>query len=504
MKQKLSPEMNRKAWLCAALIVLMMLLLGVGAFLLLTRPAEKAAPLLKAGADLSAAAQGLDDIDISAVLDPEGRTLSFTQEMTLTNRTGQEQSAVVLRSWSGAYLNAETSPCASEELYYQCYGAAFSPGGLRVDSAEVAGQPVQWAWLDEASTVLSLPAEWDTGESVRVRLECTVAIPDCASRFGYADGVFMLGNVFPVAALWEDGAWRTDAYVPVGDPFVSECANWHVTLSIPDGFTVAASSPGALLADGRFAFEAPAMRDFALVVSRDFVTLQEQAGDVLLTACAREEADAKAMLRYARQAMDSYGRRWGGYAYPAFTLAEAVFPYGGMEYPGLVMISADMLASGGQVLEYVVAHETAHQWWAVAVGSDGFHQPWQDESLCEYAWLDYVGDSYGADARAQMVFDRIEAALRITIPGSVTPGSPLDYFTDLTQYGYVVYQRGAAFWHALEIHLGKDGLDALLRDYQAQYRFRNATRDDLTRIINQHAGQDMSALMLDYLDTLMN
>ena len=95
--------------------------------------------------------------------------------MTLTNRTGQEQSAVVLRSWSGAYLNAETSPCASEELNYQCYGAAFSPGGLRVNSAEVASQPVQWAWLDEASTVLSLPAEWGTGESVRVRLECTVA-----------------------------------------------------------------------------------------------------------------------------------------------------------------------------------------------------------------------------------------------------------------------------------------------------------------------------------------
>ena len=37
MKQKLSPEMNRKAWLCAALIVLMMLLLGVGAYEIIKR-----------------------------------------------------------------------------------------------------------------------------------------------------------------------------------------------------------------------------------------------------------------------------------------------------------------------------------------------------------------------------------------------------------------------------------------------------------------------------------
>lgn len=504
MKQKLSPEMNRKAWLCAVLIVLMMLLLGAGAFWLLSRPERGTAPLLEAGTGLQKAAEGLDTITVSGVLDPDGRTLTFTQEMTLTNRTGQAQSAVVLRSWTGAYLREETSPCASQELYYECYGASFSPGGLRVDSAEVAGRAVTPTWLDAASTVLSLPAEWGAGESVSLTLECTVMIPDCASRFGQADGVFMLGNVFPVAALWEDGAWRTDAYVPVGDPFFSDCANWRVTLGVPEGYSVAASQPGTLQADGRYAFEAPAMRDFALVVSRDFVTLQEQAGEVLLTACARQEADAKAMLRYARQAMDSYARRWGSYAYPAFTLAEAVFPYGGMEYPGLVMISEETLHTGGQVLEYTVAHETAHQWWAVAVGSDGFKQPWQDESLCEYAWLDYVGDWYDAEARAQMAFDRIETAMRITIPGSVTPGSPLDYFADLTQYGRVAYQRGAALWCALEIHLGKDGLDAMLRDYQTQFRFRNASREDLTRIISQHAGQDMSGLMLDYLDTLMN
>ena len=103
-----------------------------------------------------------------------------------------------------------------------------------------------------------------------------------------------------------------------------------------------------------------------------------------------------------------------------------------------------------------------------------------------------------------MAFDRIETALRITIPGGVTPGSPLDYFSDLTQYSRIVYQRGAALWCALEIHLGKDGLDAMLRDYQQRFRFRIATREELTRLISEHAGMDMSALMTDYLDTLMN
>lgn len=503
MKQKLSPEMNRKAWLYAWLIVLLMLLAGAGVYCLATRRPERIT-LPGPDAALVQASQGLDDIVIDADFSPTEKTLAFTQTLTLTNRTGQDQSAVVLRSWSGAYLTEDTAPCTSDELFWDCYGGVFSPGGLTVDSAEVNGAPVAHAFADSASTVLTLPADWPAGSTVTVTLRCTVRIPDCASRFGYADGVYMLGNVFPVPAVWQEGAWRTDPYISIGDPFLSECANWHVTLRAPEGFTVAASAAGTSAGKDIHAFEGLALRDFALVISQEFTTVQGMAEGVLLTAVACDEAHAEAMLVCAARALQTYARRWGAYPYPAFTLAEAVFPYGGMEYPGLVMIGSDVLRGAPQVLEYTVAHETAHQWWAVTVGSDGFYQPWQDEALCEYAWLDYVGDWYGAADRNQMAFDRIETALRITIPGGVTPGSPIDYFSDLTQYSRVVYQRGAALWCALEIHLGKDALDALLRDYRTQYAFRIATREDVTALISRHAGMDMSALLLDYLDTLMH
>ncbi|MBR3763724.1 MAG: M1 family metallopeptidase [Clostridia bacterium] len=502
MKQKLPPALNRKAWLYAWLIVLMMFLVGAGSILLMNCwPRQVQLPGVSP--ELTATARGLDDICIDADFDPDSQRLTFTQTLKVTNRTGQDQSAVVLRSWSGAYLLEETSPCTSDELYSDCYPGGFSSGGLAVDSAEVNGVSVTPAFTDDASTVLRIPADWPVNDTVTVTLRCTVAIPDCAGRFGHADGIYMLGNVFPVPAVWQDGAWRTDAYVSVGDPFLSECANWHVTLRAPKSCTVAASAADVSDRKGVHVYEGLALRDFALVIGQDLTAVQAMAEGVLITACARDKTDAEAMLLYATRAMQTYARRWGAYPYPTFTLAEAVFPYGGMEYPGLVMIGDDVLHSAPQVLEYTVAHETAHQWWAVTVGSDGFYQAWQDEALCEYAWLDYVGDWEGAADREQMAFDRIETALRITIPGGVTPGSPIDYFSDLTQYSRVVYQRGAALWCALEIHLGKDGLDALLRDYYDQYAFRIATREELTALISRHAGMDMSALLLDYLDTLM-
>ena len=511
MRQRLSPAENRRAWLWAALIVLMILAAGAGTFLLATHDWTSGSTFLPPESEaLVQAAQGLDAIRISARLDTEAQRLTVTQDMTLRNRTGQDQQAVVLRSWTGAYRTQETSPAATEELFYECYGAAFDAGGLQMSKAYVNGTVSIWHWLDDAQTVLSLPADWAAEESVTVTLHYAVDIPNCASRFGHVRSertrLFMLGNVFPTPAVWEDGAWRTDDYAPIGDPFLSECANWEVTLTVPRTWTVAASDhaePTAQGDDRIWAFTGRALRDFALVISNGYTAAQGMAGDVLVTAYARTQDAAQTMLRYARQAIESYAKRWGSYAWPTFTVAEAVFPYGGMEYPGMVMVASDAIAAGGQVLEYVVAHETAHQWWSVMVGSDGWYQAWQDEALCEYAWLDYVGDWYGTSDRERMAFDRIETSLRITVPRTVTPGSPLDYFADLTEYSQVVYQRGAALWRALETHLGKDALDALLRDYQAQYRFRIATRADLTDVINRHAGQDLSSLMLDYLDTHM-
>ena len=46
-----------------------------------------------------------------------------------------------------------------------------------------------------------------------------MCIRDRAYRFGVDSGIWALGNAFAIPAVWEDGAWRTDEYYPVGDPF---------------------------------------------------------------------------------------------------------------------------------------------------------------------------------------------------------------------------------------------------------------------------------------------
>lgn len=459
-----------------------------------------------AGETLLKAAEGLDDIIIDAAFDPEERTLRVRQQMTLTNRTGEALNAAVLRTWPNAFQSVDTSPCAQEErLFDLYYPDGFSSGALVMARAQANGETVVYRYTDAAKTVLSIPVPggWLPQQDVVLDLEYAVQVPHMAYRFGEMDGIWALGNAFAIPAVWEDGAFRTEEYAPVGDPFVSDCANYTVSVTVPKAYVCAGSAcPAMETADGRksFRFSAPAVRDFALVISRDFQTAQRLQGGVLVTAYASKTAPAQEMLKYACKALSCYEKRYGSYPYQSFTLAQIHFPHGGMEYPALAMISAEQLEKGGRELEYLIAHETAHQWWYAAVGSDGWNQPWQDEALCEFSLLEYAQDTHGQAAREELEYVRAQSAMRVTVPQGVTPGAPLSAFSSMSEYSLVVYERGAACLIALNKTI-PDGLDGFLRDYFRQYAFRRASRTDFEDLLAQSTGEDLAPLLRDYLDT---
>lgn len=171
-KNGLTREENRKAWLYAFLIVLGMG--AVAALLVWSRSWTLERPALRETNPLVIeAAEGLDEITVDAVFDPQARTLTVEQRMTLYNRTGETLTQVLLRSWTGAYLREDTSPCMTNELYWTCYPEGFQAGGPCITALEVNGQAVSAQRLDQAETVLALPVVtgWASGESVTLALE---------------------------------------------------------------------------------------------------------------------------------------------------------------------------------------------------------------------------------------------------------------------------------------------------------------------------------------------
>ena len=497
---------SRAIWLgaAAAAALLVLILWIAGAF---APEVELPSP----SQSLIEAWDGLDTVYVEASLDSEAAVLTVSQTLTLSNRTGEAQDAAVLRTWPNPFQTPDTSPAAAEDkIYESCYLDGFSIGALVMSRARVArdgqeAQTVAYRYTDEAKTVLSVPVPggWQAGEWITVSLAYTVQIPHMAYRFGVWDGIWALGNAFAIPAVWEEGTWRTDEYYPVGDPFLSDCMNWTVKLSVPEGFLCAATGYArARTEEGRalYEFSAPAVRDFALVVSDRFCIAQEVRDDVLVSAFATSQARARELLEDGRQALACFSARYGAYPYQSYTLCEINFPMGGMEYPGLAMIAADRLDAGGETLETVVAHETAHQWWYAVVGSDPVNQAWQDEALCEFSVLEYGEERYGAAWRQEREQREIESALRVTVPHGVTPGAPLERFSTMSEYSLVVYDRGAAMLCALDRMLGGE-LDAFLRAYYERFAFKRATREDFEALLEQVTGEDLAPLIRDYLDT---
>ena len=75
------------------------------------------------------------------------------------------------------------------------------------------------------------------------------------------------------------------------------------------------------------------------------------------------------------------------FPYPEFTIAESYFGWNGNECGGLVMIdervfSMPHLAEG--YVEYLISHETCHQWFYNVVGTNGYNETFMDEAIVTY------------------------------------------------------------------------------------------------------------------------
>jgi hypothetical protein len=155
--------------------------------------------------------------------------------------------------------------------------------------------------------------------------------------------------------------------------------------------------------------------------------------------------------------LEDFGRRFGAYPWPTFTLAITPELGGGIEYPGHVM--------QGQNTIGVTSHEVGHQWFYGLVGNDQGRDPWLDEGLASWA-----------EARIEGRLERFKTRL---IPPAVKNkvGEPMSFWADRRQnYSDGVYIQGAQALAAL----GDPALvDCALRVYVAVNAYRIARQPDL-------------------------
>ena len=179
-----------------------------------------------------------------------------------------------------------------------------------------------------------------------------------------------------------------------------------------------------------------------------------------------------------------FNEKFANYPYSTYTVVQTEFLQGGMEFPGLVMIS-DALEHEAYL--EVIVHETAHQWWQTMVGNNEIEHPFLDEGLAEYSVVLFYEKYPEYDMRRKDIISSCEKTFRLfcsitdKLDGEVNTSMlrGLNGYSSEYEYVNVCYVKPCIMFEYLRQSIGENKFFNGLKKYCSTYAFKNATPDDL-------------------------
>ncbi len=353
----------------------------------------------------------------------------------------------------------------------------------------------------------------------------------------HGQGIGSFANFFAVLARRDAGAWVTEDEGTTGDLGTDAMANYRARIVVPRSLHVVASgaevqrrrvreTDGSSSSRVEITVNAGVIRDFALLAGQTLAVGTRTVGDTLVRSyyLPEDATSGQSVLDTTAHALEIFEQRFGPYPYTELDVVEAplVGGAGGVEFSALVTVASmfyrpamagdgggglagllgamggggddevasdDETTGGGSgsgealdpmqasILEFVTAHETAHQWWHGVVGSDSRRHPWVDESLAQYSAMLYFEDRYSA-ARAEEEGERQVAmnfhVMRLEHHADAPVDRAASAFTSPMDYAGLVYGKGPYLYRALRRELGDATFFQRLRNYVTTYRMRVA------------------------------
>ncbi|MBP5242148.1 MAG: M1 family metallopeptidase [Clostridia bacterium] len=438
---------------------------------------------------------------ITAEYDPNAGMVTAHQVFDYVNTTQNEISVLEFNLFPNAYREGATYEPVSSVYRASAYYDGESYGGMEIQS--VAGcERFEVGGEDKNILYVYLTESVFPDERAQIEIDFTVTLAKINHRTGITEKVINLGNFYPILCVYEEGKGYYECiYYSDGDPFYSECADYDVTITVPVGYTVAASGYAkGVQKDGKMKYRhtMSASRDFALAIGNDLKSEEKTVDGKTVRYVYYADTDPQGTLNTACAALTYFSDTFGEYGYDSYTLVQTGFCYGGMEYPGMVLLS-DALER--QDYLYTVVHETAHQWWYAMVGNNQLEYAWMDEGAAEYATILFYENhaEYGL-TREKLVNDaltRYKAYYgiyeQIFGESDTRMSRPLSSFLSEYEYANVTYNKGVLLFDALREGIGDSRFFAGFKNYFSEYRYKIALPSDMVACFRK-TGVDVDGL----------
>ncbi|MFT7588869.1 MAG: aminopeptidase N [Limisphaerales bacterium] len=174
-----------------------------------------------------------------------------------------------------------------------------------------------------------------------------------------------------------------------------------------------------------------------------------------------------------------------------FKLVES--PYAGMEHQTAIAYGNGYRNRFGADFDYIILHETAHEWWGNSVSAADFADIWLHEGFATYSEALYVEHISGYDAYLDYLN---EYRLFIKNKRPVVGPYGVSHFDYKDSDPYV---KGAWVLHGLRTVMGKEKFMELLFEFATQYRQKTVTSTDFIDLAESTYGKDLSWYFKQYL-----
>jgi hypothetical protein len=416
-------------------------------------------------------------LDVS--LDVISRTLTGSGDVLVTNTSREPWNHLIFR----LYPNLEQ------------YG-----GDMLVQNIALDERPTTFTYEDENTSLrVLLPKPLLPGDKVMVRMHWSLLYPSYVDDhsvyvlFGRSQEMTSLPLFYPSLAVFTDGAaigtgaWWREMGTVRGDAAFGSIALFEVNATLPvdmvpvtSGTEVVTASVSAT--ETQYTWVSGPAREFMLHMSPLFEQATEEAFGTRVTSywLPGEESAGQAALRYGVASLRAYSDMFGMYPLRDMRIAPAPLGFRGMEYPAAMLLGVDLYDRQRVNLEFLVAHEMAHQWWYQVVHNDPVNTPWLDEGLAEYSVKLYTEAMNGTGKAEYLQYQRWEAPLDLlkargndaAVSGAVAS------FKNGTQYEAIVYGKGALFFNALREDLGERAFRRFLQTYLVGHKYGIVGEDD--------------------------
>jgi len=402
--------------------------------------------------------------------------------------------------------------------------------------------------VEGTSLTILLPEPLMSGDSLEIEIDWAFRIPQrgCGSRLGWnEDNLLHLAYWYPQMAVYDDVVgWQADQFLG-GAEFYMGYGGYDYTVEAPEGWVVmgtgALQNPEAVLPspvleryrrahtsdevvhvlsesdfgpglatqrseDGYLSwrFHADTVRDVAFSATRESLwdaartPVGDRDGDgvtdyTLINSFYRVDAPLwREQCRYAQHSI-AFHSRWIGYPYPwphMTSVEGGGIIGGGMEYPMMTLMGARSDPEDTDTSLYgLTAHELAHTWMPMIVGTDERRHSWMDEGTTSFN-----DDWASADfwSGPEPLAGRSEGYLSLARRGQ--EGEIMrrsDYHYPGDAYGVASYSKPATLLNTLRALLGADTFERAYHKFMRTWAYKHPKPWDFFNLFSSESGLDL-------------